>query len=342
MSLVIKNLDGDDEVVEKKLSPALSLTHIDQGGAANKRNVSLLMKAEDVELTPEIIKSLQQVTVTMSMEEFLRKWFNLYWDDATLLAKLMGYETDGDDYSDWYEDKMSQVTLLKASTSPESLTLEEQLSVLKVQQLFEQVLPDAVKELSISDDVKVSPEKVDNIVEKTTLQSETKININKGDTNVSDKQEQVVEQTEDVIKAGQLEAIIKAAVEKATSEQTEKLNTLTKALEETKAEKEAITKAAQEAKDAADKADIQEFVKGVSFIGDEAAKEQFAEVLFKAKSVEGFEQVVEVLKKGQAAIEAAGAQGSVEVENEDIAKAADTQEAEQDLVMKAIKAKFNK
>lgn len=60
MTLVIKTKDDSKR-------PHLALTHNQiQGGAANGRNVSLLMKS-DVELTPEITKALEALGINKSM-----------------------------------------------------------------------------------------------------------------------------------------------------------------------------------------------------------------------------------------------------------------------------------
>lgn len=48
--------------VDKNKTPHIALSHLElQGGAANKRNVSLLMKS-DVDITPEIAELLEKVT----------------------------------------------------------------------------------------------------------------------------------------------------------------------------------------------------------------------------------------------------------------------------------------
>lgn len=54
-------------IIKAKGKPHLALTHNElQGGAANGRNVSLLMKS-DVELTPEITKALEALGINKSM-----------------------------------------------------------------------------------------------------------------------------------------------------------------------------------------------------------------------------------------------------------------------------------
>lgn len=137
-------------------SKGIAVTHVDQGGPANGRSISLLMKSDlspDV-LSVDIIKSLRQVAVEMSMEEYLRKFFDLWYSDAQLLAKLLGFETELEydaaenpddawlqDYNkrvqDELDDKLENITLLKAAKAGETLTLAQQYSLIKAQQQFE-------------------------------------------------------------------------------------------------------------------------------------------------------------------------------------------------------------
>ncbi|MFP8823510.1 hypothetical protein ACKRT4_25145, partial [Enterobacter cloacae subsp. cloacae] len=68
----------------------------DQGYSANNRHVSLLTKSEvdPDKLTVELIKSLEQVTLSISMEEYLRRFFHLWSGDAELLTKVLGMKTE--------------------------------------------------------------------------------------------------------------------------------------------------------------------------------------------------------------------------------------------------------
>jgi hypothetical protein len=93
----------------------LALVHKDQGGAANGYSTLVMKSAKD--FTPEIIHKMQQVRVTMELDDFLEKFFGLWEDDAAVLAAMMGYkeEADGESepsntYNDdsfwvWYKDK---------------------------------------------------------------------------------------------------------------------------------------------------------------------------------------------------------------------------------------------
>lgn len=134
----------------------IALCHESQGFSANMRPVSLLMKSDlkPEQITEDVIKALQQVTVTMSFEEFLRKFFHMWSGDAELLAKLLGFETEleneaaenpDDDWLQawnaenqaWLEERMEVISIAKSANNGEELDLVKQYELLKLQQLFE-------------------------------------------------------------------------------------------------------------------------------------------------------------------------------------------------------------
>ena len=134
----------------------IALCHESQGYSANMRPVSLLMKSElaPEQITEDVVKALRQVTVAMSFEEFLRKFFGVWWDDAELLAKILGFETEmendaaenpDDEWLQAYntsqqerlEEKMSAITIAKSAQAGEELDLIKQYDLLKLQQMFE-------------------------------------------------------------------------------------------------------------------------------------------------------------------------------------------------------------
>lgn len=48
----------------------------------------------------------------MELPDFLRKFFNLYYDDSILLATILGYEIEEESYEaeyyqDWIEEKLT-------------------------------------------------------------------------------------------------------------------------------------------------------------------------------------------------------------------------------------------
>ena len=89
----------------------LALVHKAQGGSANGYK-TLVMKSVD-NRSPEFIEKASQVKVTLSLPDFLEKFFHVWGDDAELLATLFGYEPSEDESEEystqsfwsWYREK---------------------------------------------------------------------------------------------------------------------------------------------------------------------------------------------------------------------------------------------
>lgn len=90
----------------------LALVHKVQGGAASGYS-TLVMKATD-KYSEEFIKKASQVKVTLSLPDFLEKFFHVWGEDAELLATMFGYEPSEDESDDeystqsfwsWYREK---------------------------------------------------------------------------------------------------------------------------------------------------------------------------------------------------------------------------------------------
>lgn len=90
----------------------LALVHKAQGGAANGYK-TLVMKSVD-NRSPEFIEKASQVKVTLSLPDFLEKFFHVWGEDAELLASMFGYEPSEDESDDeystqsfwsWYREK---------------------------------------------------------------------------------------------------------------------------------------------------------------------------------------------------------------------------------------------
>ena len=121
-------------------------------GAANNWNKALIMKGHN--FSPEFIQKMQQIQVTHELPEFLRKVMGMYYEDAELLARMMGYvepEKEEEDYDDWYEnyieEKLQSFTIIKAlheaKNLPDALsklTEQDYLDVLQDQAMVEKAL----------------------------------------------------------------------------------------------------------------------------------------------------------------------------------------------------------
>lgn len=224
----------------------IALCHESQGYSANMRPVSLLMKSDlaPEQITKDVVKALRQVTVDMSFEEFLRRFFDMWSSDAELLAKLLGFETElenaaaenpddewlqrwNDDNQEWLESKMESISIAKAANAGEELDLVKQYELIKLQQMFEK----GIAEHGVIFDAKDTQEtevikdaaKPDVPVQNTIENKETSVSDTVDVTKSQEYLDLVKKLEEANAKNAQAELIIKAAVE------AEKKNALTKA-----------------------------------------------------------------------------------------------------------------
>ena len=143
----LKNIDFSDDTSH------IALVSKHQGGPANGADYSLVLKNLN-NPSPEFIQKMQQIQVTYELPDFLRKVMGMYYEDAEVLARMMGYvepEKEEDDYDDWYEnyieEKLQSFTIIKslheAKSLPEALsklTEQDYLDVLNDQVLIEKAL----------------------------------------------------------------------------------------------------------------------------------------------------------------------------------------------------------
>lgn len=141
----------------------ISLVSVDNGGPANNRT-TLICKSNNQEEVIEVQKALEQITVKLSMEEFLRKFFYVYSSDAEVLTKLLGFETEHEaylktrdseeeyDYAEehekWITDRMSQFSIMKSMNAGtvETITKSDYLSILALQEKLEPALQSYTQE----------------------------------------------------------------------------------------------------------------------------------------------------------------------------------------------------
>ena len=250
----------------------IALCHEAQGFSANKRPISLLMKSdlEPEQLTDDIVKALRQVTVDLSFEEYLMRFFGLWSYDAKKLAALLGFEIEEEAFArehpdndwaqadaemvrEWLEEENSTVTLHKSAQEGKELNLIEQYELLKAQQKFEEVTADlfdaegnlikAVEdpvepEVEPEPQPEPKPEPVEEVPEETPDNADNNEPANiEGNTveDVTKSQEYIdlLKQFEELqAKQAEADAIIKAQVELKKAEMLEKAKTLSFATEE--------------------------------------------------------------------------------------------------------------
>lgn len=126
----------------------IAVVHKLQGGAANGYTTLLLKSCSDV--SDELLEKAAHVQVELSFEDFLMKFFNMYYEDAEVLARLLGYEESMEDMMDHYQpmshkayidQKLEGITLLKSldegETTISDLSAEDVVKVLQAQEDFE-------------------------------------------------------------------------------------------------------------------------------------------------------------------------------------------------------------
>jgi hypothetical protein len=234
-------------------------------------HVALVDKAANLQAVLTMKASEQEVVITTSMRNFLVKFFDMWSDDAAILAAVLGY-SDGssDDYPETYEDyikeKIDSVQLLKGlDLNIKSLPKSVALKVEELQKEF----GDKITSEGL-------PLGANNLEGDNTL-SEVKI-----DAKELDVLKAAAAKTQELTALSEQVEILKAqAAESAV---------LKEQIEILKSEK--ATKIKQEMTDV---------VKGYTFI-DDASKESIVDFLIKS---EGSSIVLETLEKAREAIAAA-------------------------------------
>lgn len=203
-------------------SRGIALTHKDQGYSANNRPISLLTKSDidPSKLTVDVIKTLEQVQVTISMEEFLRRFFDMWSSDAELLTKVLGFKTEFEEYADnienpdeydemyikrhqeYIEQNLKTISIINKAKEGTELSLLERYELIKTRKQFEEGC--AELNLDFGDNSKLSkPEPAE--VEKST---EAKPASSAGAT--TNPKETPVEKEVDVTKSQQFIDLMKA------------------------------------------------------------------------------------------------------------------------------------
>lgn len=261
------------------------------GSAANNRTV-LLTKSTD-KVTEEDVTKASTVTVTISITEYLRKFFGLWYEDAELLARIFGYTTEEmeeeGEYVDWYNDYMNEkvaaVSIMKSLVIDKSedeinkavaeLSPKDYLEIIKSQEIFEKnfnaVVKDTVKKSSIEG--------------VTTPQGVTSPLV---DINKQNKEDTM----SDFISKSAHESALTVAIEKAVAPIQAELTKATEIIKQYEQEKtEAVAKSRKEA---------------IAKVESDATA---AEELFKSLEtvdVTAFDAVIKALQKSKEKAEASG------------------------------------
>lgn len=160
-----------------------------QGGPANGYSTLTFKATNDV--PNEIVEKAAQVSVTMDFEDFLVKFFNMYYDDAEVLAKLLGFEKEEEDdspdeyereYKKYIDERVAAITIMKSVYSKQDvkkalsgLSYKDSLAVLEAQELLEKAMSSVNSEgdnVSVKKAEMDSPSKThtEEIMEKEMIQ----------------------------------------------------------------------------------------------------------------------------------------------------------------------------
>lgn len=220
---------------------AVALVGPHQGGPANATTVLTLKATNDV--PNDIVEKATQVSVTMDFEDFLVKFFNMYYDDAEVLAKLLGMEKE-EQPSDMYDyqgahrayinERVEAISILKSVYAKQDvkkalsdLSYKDSLAVLEAQELLEKALSSVNSE---GDNVSVKKAEMDSpstnntednmemiqkaLHEELVTKAVTEaVEVVKAEMAAQEEVLKAVQAELEVFKAAQKEAIVKARKE---------------------------------------------------------------------------------------------------------------------------------
>lgn len=265
---------------------AVALVSKDQGGPANSVE-TLVIKSQNVSL--EYLEKMQAVKVTMSTPEFLRRFFSLWYDDAEVLAAMMGYkeevETPEMEVQDWVQERLQAFEIIKSLH--ESPDLEQALAALNEQQYLAFLMDQEVIEKAIKESESVDSEDGTSTIASVENKVEAKASVRKltkGKTMPKAQEAQAEDTSVELVEKAKFDALELASVELQKSLDAQKVE-LQKAMETIAAfeaeKKQAIVKSKQSAVSAIVKDEKQAAVitKAALLIEDQADFESFVSVI---------------------------------------------------------------
>lgn len=253
----LKNLSFDHE------QGHIALVGDAVGGAANLQNYALCLKAGEG-FTDEVIEKATQIQVTLSIEEYLTRFYNLYWDDAEVLATALGFTTQAseketfdyaEDYRSYIDEKVGSIKILKSLKEENQfvdviskMNGEQYLQFLQDQEQLEKAFTkvDAIKQ-----EAKVKVKKSDEgVSQESVTQQKTVEKSSEPTGSLNKKKETMTKEVKTVVADVEKELVEKSflvEVQKALDDQKVEL---TKALELVKQfekeKKDAVVKSRKE------------------------------------------------------------------------------------------------
>lgn len=251
------------------------------GGPANLQPNALFLKAIEG-FSDEILEKASQVTVTLPIEEFLEKFFDVEQDDAEVLARAMGYTTsmqdkiaagedielpeveEGEDpefanldeYEKYIQESLASYKIMKSIKDNPSaiaeLNGEQYLALLQDQERIEKAFEAIAKESDLKAIASESDTQQNASVEKATRVAKVESLDSVQKDNKGNYMTQEVKTVVADVEKELVEKSVLVDLQKAMEAQKEELNkalALVKQFEQEK--KDAITKARKEKLDSA-------------------------------------------------------------------------------------------
>ena len=230
----------------------LALVHKDQGGPANGADYKLVLKSNQ-NFTDELIAKAAKIRVTMDIEDFLCQFYGMYYEDAEVLARALGFETAQDDaaetepttYEDYINSKVQAIEVLKAlheaediSSIMSELDADQYLAILTDQALIEKALKKIEKAKTTQirkESSKPKVKLVDPTLTLSKLDASTNASVEKTVGPSGSVIEKVTKETnmtvESTVVEQEVEVVSKSAYELIVKSMDEQKVQLTKALE---------------------------------------------------------------------------------------------------------------
>lgn len=313
--------------IEKKSSkktPHLAICHADQGGSANNRHVSLLMKSgEQIELTEQLIKSIEKLGLDNFPVE-IQKAMKAK-DKSRILDRIIMEEfgEESNKENDWcgcytwccdYDDQFAYFCkkgeMYRVTYTEDGANIELGEFAEPVIEVTDYVLIDDEIELSESAKEKIEEGMLQLVMksfnnpkfkaeaillvsqlEKSNLESsEAKKNASENNVINKSNSENILDK-EELLKSADVQELIKSLVATQVAEQVKEREDVLKARE---AEAEEILKAAE----AQRKIEFTDVVKASGFVAEDKS-EALVEMLMKSRGQEEHQLVLDLLKSAQ-------------------------------------------
>ena len=257
-------------------------------GSANNRGTALVLKGAN--FSPEAVEKMQAIKVTLSIPEFLEKFYGLYYSQSKELAHLMGYveperEEDEYDYDGWWKERLSSFEVMKSLK--EATDLDQALAALNEEQYLAFLMDQEIIEKAIKESESVNAEDGNSTIASVENKVEapaSEVKLTKGKTMPKAQVASDVDTSVELVEKAKFDALESASVELQKALDIQKVE-LQKAMETIAAfeaeKKQAVIKSKQSAVSAVVKDEKQAAVitKAALLIEDQAEFEGFVSVI---------------------------------------------------------------